>query len=200
MRVKDIISKVKIKLKTLELQNRGDYFTDEEILAFVNDAQNDILINHYPAEDIYQIQISNPQIGEYQLPTYVGRIKKVLNNLGNEYEYVTPDKIVSINTFYVPVYSLINNNLRVKPIPLPNGINQLYIYFYYSSMPNKTNLINQDIFVPQYYDKAIEYYALSQILVGDLSVHYYSLYKQELAEKAGVFYTRTEKPKIDSSW
>ncbi len=199
MRVKDLISKIKIKLKTLDLQNRSDYFTDEEILAFINDGQNDILINHYPVEDIYQITITNPQTNEYQLPYYIGRVKKISDNLNNIYEYVNPEKFL-LTTFYLPTYTLLNNSLRLKPVPLPNGIGFLYIYFNYGSVPNKANLINQDLFVPQYYDKAIEYYALSQLLVGDVSIYYNNLYKQELAEKAGVFYTRTEKPKIESSW
>ncbi len=197
MRVNDIISKIKIKLKQYDYQRSTNYYTDEEILAFVDDAQNDILVRHYTVEGIENFNIGNG-IKELEIPEYIGRINKVKDNKGNEYNYYIPKEFLSIVDPYA--YALLNNLLMFKSAPSSFGAGSIIIYFKYKKAKNKPNLVNQDLIVPSYYDKAIEYYVLSQLLSNNDKIFYGNLYENELNQKAGIFYTRTETPKPKGDW
>lgn len=198
MRVNDVISKVKIKLKQFDYQKSSNYYTDEEILAFINDAQNDIIINHYAIEGYETFEIA-PNVKELQLPDYIGRINKVIDNKQNVYNFYIPKEFYSsvVDPF---AYALLNDLLMFKSAPSTFGADSINIYFKFKKAKLKANLIDQDLVIPSYYDKAIEYYTLSQLLTGDNSVFYLNMYKSELNEKAGVFYTRTEVPKPKGDW
>lgn len=198
MRTKEIISKIKIKLKSLGYQNNRDYFSDEEILAFVNDAQNDIIINHYPLQGKYVINITNPNAKEYNLPNYIGKIILVKDNLDNIYRYLTPKQFETQALLYS--YTLLNNLLLFKSA-LPNGAGSIIIYFHYIKAPENADLNSKDLIIPTIYDKAIEYYALSQLLIGEQSVYFLNLYRQELIDKAGIQHNLTETPRIiEGTW
>lgn len=196
MRVNDIISKVKNKLLFLGFQNKVDYFTDYDILAIINDAQNDIISKTECLEGIYTINVI-PNVNEYQLPSYIGRIIKVVDDKFNEYEYLTPEKYVLDNS-PLPHYTLLNSLLLVRAYP--QGVSSLNIYYRNSTVKDKATLDGVDISIPPYYDKAIEYYTLFQLLPSEKAVEYFQLYNREISEKQNLFLNRVEKPKPKSEW
>ncbi|MGB9665022.1 MAG: hypothetical protein ACPL25_08905 [Ignavibacteria bacterium] len=205
MRVLDILSNIKTTLNNLGLQSGRGYFTDEQIIREINSAQTFILANHYPLKGSKNFDVLNGVDG-FEIPDYIGKIVSV--SIGDELTYIDVSDYLHYKIDNIegrPIaYTFIDNYIVFAPIPNDNY--QAKVVFYYQTPPEPANGIDKDIFLPTYYDQAIEYYTLGNLLIKgdkdtiDAGNQYIRLSIELLKELAGHSSNKTKPPKPKGDW
>lgn len=156
----------------------SDVFTDKIIsITLQNGIGNYLLTTGNLSVDEINLNIASIKIAE--LPTAWGNGIRTFDIIPNK-EFVETVNSSSTQTGRPKIATVIGNELKVYPIPTENEDgDEIKLYVYLSASANNVDDENE-IELPNYFDKAIELYTTAQFLQGDLRILYMKEFLQEL--------------------
>ncbi len=120
--------------------NKDDYdsiqlrWTNEELVAYINEAITQVYRRINPIKDLYQLDIE-ADVHTYTLPTYINKVLKVKNGEGNPLQERSMDELWDYKGFNtvsnVPVYFFSDYEqgvIRLYPIPNKDDTLDMMIY------------------------------------------------------------------------
>jgi len=201
MRIRELLSRIINNLDRNGLRSGNAYFDDAQILNYINQAQNQILVTAYPIRDILELN-TYANVKDYLLPSYVGKISKVVCDDVELKPAGASDYLFDYGSGF-PVEFYIFGSKSISFIPIPDKVYKILIEFYYQEPPVRADMENE-LWLPSYFDFAIEYLTLHNLYLSagrtEASAGYYNLYLQALQSVLGHSQNQSDLPKVRGDW